>query len=232
MSKPLAELRERLLRAGIAPRHVRRYITELEEHVADLTAEEERAGQSGEAARAAAFGRLGSVDELAQRMIAKREFRSVAARAPWAVLGLGPLLCLTGAWALSLTILVTGWAMFLPQARTPFVGQLHGVAIAWFGMGRELYFTAPVLIGWGAAIVAARQRLRVAWAVVGWALLAWCAATAQVHAERIAQMSSGTPVWMVFGGASTANLTHALVVFLLIVTPYVVWRWREAGLRS
>ena len=232
MAQPFVELRERLLRAGVAPRHVRRYVTELEEHLADLTVEEERTAQSGEAARAAALARLGSVDELAQRMIAQRQFRSIAARAPWAVLAIAPLVCLAGAWAVSLTILVTGWAMFLPQAKTPFVGQLHGAAIAWFGMGRELYFTAPVLIGWAAAIVAARQRSRAAWAIVGWALLAWCAATAQVHAERIAQMRGGTPVWMVFGGASTANLMHALVVFLLIVTPYAVWRWREAGLRS
>jgi hypothetical protein len=40
------ELRERLLRAGVAPRHVRRYLRELSEHLADLRAEEERAGKS------------------------------------------------------------------------------------------------------------------------------------------------------------------------------------------
>ncbi len=33
----LHELRERLLRAGVAPRHVRRYLIELREHWADLT---------------------------------------------------------------------------------------------------------------------------------------------------------------------------------------------------
>ena len=44
MSKPFGELRERLLRAGVAPRHVRRYLNELDDHLADLRAEEERAG--------------------------------------------------------------------------------------------------------------------------------------------------------------------------------------------
>ena len=42
MAMWLRELRERLLRAGVAPRHVRRYLTELREHWADLTAEEGR----------------------------------------------------------------------------------------------------------------------------------------------------------------------------------------------
>jgi hypothetical protein len=46
MAMWLHELRERLLRAGVAPRHVRRYLTELREHWADLTAEEEREGRN------------------------------------------------------------------------------------------------------------------------------------------------------------------------------------------
>lgn len=50
MQTRLAELQERLLRAGIARRHVQRYVAELADHVADLRAEEESAGQSGQAA--------------------------------------------------------------------------------------------------------------------------------------------------------------------------------------
>jgi hypothetical protein len=57
MVKPFNELRERLLRAGVAPRHVRRYLKELADHLADLTAEEERAGRSGADAESAALAR-------------------------------------------------------------------------------------------------------------------------------------------------------------------------------
>jgi hypothetical protein len=39
------ELREHLLRAGVAPRHVRRYLTELREHFVDLAGEEEHSGR-------------------------------------------------------------------------------------------------------------------------------------------------------------------------------------------
>src|SRR5436190_18436822 len=41
MAEPFHEVRERLLRAGGTPRHVRRYLTELADHLADLRAEEE-----------------------------------------------------------------------------------------------------------------------------------------------------------------------------------------------
>ena len=85
MAKPFHELRERLLRAGIAPRHVRRYLTELSDHLADLRAEEERAGRSRADAESAALGRLGGMDTLAKAMIEQRQFRSWSVRAPWVV---------------------------------------------------------------------------------------------------------------------------------------------------
>ena len=46
MARLFDELVERLLRAGVAPRHVRRYLRELGDHLADLRAEEEHAGKS------------------------------------------------------------------------------------------------------------------------------------------------------------------------------------------
>ena len=61
MAKQWGELRERLLRAGVAPRHVRRYVTELEEHLSDLRAEEEHAGRSKAEAEQAARELWGDV---------------------------------------------------------------------------------------------------------------------------------------------------------------------------
>jgi hypothetical protein len=82
MAMWLHELRERLLRAGVAPRHVRRYLTELREHWADLTAEEERAGRNPAEAATLALTRLGRVDELARTMIEQPELRSWTAPVP------------------------------------------------------------------------------------------------------------------------------------------------------
>jgi len=84
-------LRERLLRAGIAPRHVRRYLRELTEHLADLTAEQRTAGYDEENATIRARALLGDDAELAAAMEEQPGFRSIAARFPWLVFPLLPL---------------------------------------------------------------------------------------------------------------------------------------------
>ena len=38
-----------------------------------------------------------------------------------------------------------------------------GFANLYFDVGRLIYFGAPILIGWGIALIAARQRLKAAW---------------------------------------------------------------------
>jgi hypothetical protein len=78
-------LRERLLLGGVAPRHVRRYLRELDEHLDDLTAQQRQGGYDGEDAAIRARARLGGDDELASAMLAQKRFRSWTARAPWAV---------------------------------------------------------------------------------------------------------------------------------------------------
>ena len=123
MPKSFDELRERLLRAGIAPRHVRRYLTELADHLADMRAEEERAGRSRADAEAAALIRLGGMDDLAKAVMEQRQFQSWCSRAPWAAFGFAPLFFLGGAYVVALFILWSGWKMFRPDADTPFVSE-------------------------------------------------------------------------------------------------------------
>ena len=130
MSKPFHELRERLLRAGVAPRHVRRYLTELGDHLADLRAEEERAGRSRADAESAALIRLGGVDDLSKAMIEQRQFQSWCVRAPWAMFGLAPLFLLAGSYFVALLILWSGWKIFLPGADTPFGTEYMGSQVS------------------------------------------------------------------------------------------------------
>ena len=59
MAKQFNELRECLLRAGVAPRHVRRYLSELGDHLADLKAEERKAGRSRAEAESCGDGATG-----------------------------------------------------------------------------------------------------------------------------------------------------------------------------
>jgi hypothetical protein len=82
MPRQFRELRERLLCAGIAPRHVHRYLAELSDHLADLTAEEQRNGLAPAEAQTSALARLGDSEHLAEAMIRKRQLRAWSARAP------------------------------------------------------------------------------------------------------------------------------------------------------
>jgi hypothetical protein len=229
MPKLFDELRERLLLAGVAPRHVRRYLGELADHLADLRAEGERSGRGPAEAEAAALSRLGRADELSAAMTGNRRLRSWSARAPWAVFGLGAPLLLAAVYMVACLILWTGWGIFLPGAESPFVGLLDGRAILYFGVGRLLYFSAPVLVGWGLGIVAIRQRSGAAWPLVGLAAVALIASAAQVHATLPVAPAGAGRVSMGFAvGASAPDaarfVLRALAMFLLGALPGLVWR--------
>lgn len=236
MANSFNELRERLLRAGVAPRHVRRYLNELTDHLADLRAEEERAGRNRADAESAAMMRLGRMDDLAQAMIEQRQFRSWCVRAPWAMFGLVPLCLLAGAYLIACVYLWCGWKIFLPGADTPFgasTGPIYGLENIYFQAGKFYYFGAPVLVGWAIGILAVRQRLRMVWPIVGLVLIAGMGATTQIHAGRTAVPNGPAHISMDFFTFAPSSqgisglLFHALVILLLTVVPYLSWRLRR-----
>ncbi|MDQ2889926.1 MAG: permease prefix domain 1-containing protein [Gemmatimonadota bacterium] len=231
LDEPLHELRERLLRAGVARRHVRRYLSELADHLADLKAEEECAGGSRSDAESAALVRLGGMDELANAMIERREFQSWCVRAPWAIFGLAPLFLLAGADFVACLVLWSGWKIFLPGTNTPFA-RIDGFAIFYFGVGRLIYYGAPILVGWVFALIAARQRINAIWPIVGLVLIALMSATAQVQASRPApggteHISMGVELGHSVQAISS-SLFHGLLIFSALVLPYLIWRLQKA----
>lgn len=230
MAKSFDELRERLLRAGVAPRHVRRYLSELGDHLSDLKMDERSAGRSPADAEAAALIRLGGMDDLANAMIEKRQFRSWSNRAPWAIFSLGPLLMLAVAYFIALLILWSGWQIFLLGADTPFL-RIEGFAIFYFGVGKLIYFGAPILVGWIVFLVAARQRFHVLWPIIGTTLVAFVSGAAQVRASRTAIPGGLGHIRMVFalpgsGEILLGRVVSALIVLSLGMAPYFIWRLR------
>lgn len=158
MPDPFAILRERLLRAGVRPRTVGRYVSELREHLDDLTLELEAEGFPAEEARQRAYSRLGSIDTLAMPMISDRQFHSWAARTPWAVFVLAPIVgygLIVGLLTLALVSVV-----------------LPGAAPGWFGMagraaGHFSSLVLPLAAAWLLAFMALRQRSRPLWPLLG-----------------------------------------------------------------
>ena len=232
MAKLFNDLRERLLRAGVARASVRLYLAELADHLADLTEAERRAGRGRAAADAAALFRLGEADGLAKAMIERRQFQAWSARAPWAIFGLAPLVLLAGAYLGAGLILWSGWKMFLPGANTPFV-PIHGPAVVYFGLGKLAYFGAPLVIGWTVGMIAARQRSNAVWPMVGLMPVALIAGAVQFHAVRSPPAGAAYRVWMDVPLAGMAGaLLHSVEIFLITATPYVIWRLARARLRD
>jgi hypothetical protein len=238
MPKPFHELRECLLHAGIAPRYVRRYLRELNDHLADLRTEEVGAGRTAADAESAALARLGRVDDLAKAMIEQRQLQSWFARAPWAMFGVAPILALAAAWAVALFILWSGWLIFLPGATTPLGTRVYGFANLYFQFGKAIYFFAPILVGWGVGVLAARQRLKAIWPAVGLIPIALIGGASQVSADRIAVPGGFGHIRMSFAlapsvqGAYPFGLVHAAILLTITALPYLIWQLQRTYWRS
>lgn len=159
MSRPFDALTETLLLAGVAPRHVRRYVRELEEHLDDLIALQNERGYDGEDAALRARALLGSDEELADAMRARPEFRSLAARAPWLVFGVIPpvlvLLLLAGDGLMMLGV----WAL-LPGYHPAPPEWLHQTAATW---GTIANLAAGPLAAVFLTVIAVNQRAPWRW---------------------------------------------------------------------
>jgi hypothetical protein len=161
-------------------------------------------------------------------------FHSWCVRAPWAVFGLAPLLLLAGAYFIACLYLWSVWAIFLPRADTPFgvrwTGPPYALQNLSFQLGKFYYFGAPILVGWGVGLIAARQRMKAFWPIVGLVFIALMGGTAEIHASR-----SGVPAWLghirmdffALGSSSQTLYEHvfrASLILFLTVLPWLISR--------
>jgi hypothetical protein len=162
-------VREQLLKAGIAPRHVGRYVTELREHLADLVARERATGLDAREAEARARTILGSDAQLTQAMLDRSPPRSWAVKAPWAVFGILPVVAIIAAVAVvAMTMMNLLWPVsnLLPAQMPASYQALIMAATILTG-----YVIGPVLAA-GAIAIALRQRLASSWVWTGLVLIA------------------------------------------------------------
>ena len=212
-------LREQLLRAGIAPRHVHRYVAELRDHLDDLVREERANGAAPGVAEAKARARLGNDDELAAVMLARPELRSLAARYPWAVFGLSPIAMVIAALAVGL--LLEGAAIY---AASKFFPHPTSAQREWFIFATEIWnalwtFAAPLAIAAGLCLLGLRQRIPPAWIFAGIALACFFGAFQEIHFAddgHHGELSLGSglfppfPAKLVVGGIQRLVFTLAL----------------------
>jgi hypothetical protein len=227
MLLPFENVREQLLRAGIAPRHAGRYVTELREHLADLTARQRTDGHSAKEAAERARALLGTDTELAEEMIARGAPRSLTARAPWAVFALLPVV------AIFLLITAIGYVMLriilLPvHALNPLPSGGYQTLVMGVSFVAS-YLVGPVFAA-GCIALALRQRLSSNWVWVGLALVAMVSAFLGFYSPPGAPYTL-VPVVHVNGHISAAATfavvgARALVLFTLAAMAYHTLRTR------
>ena len=153
----LETLGERLLRSGIAPRHVRRYLRELRDHYDDAIQEELRKGAGRVAAEESAAKRLGEPDHLVQSALARPELLSWSRRWPWAVYIVAPLLLFPVAFVATILVMVG----LTPSTELPYPAPLLEVlkAIRLLNL-----YALPVVAASGFALLARRRGVSRGWA--------------------------------------------------------------------
>ena len=150
-------LGERLLRSGIAPRHVRRYLRELRDHYDDAVQGELRKGADRAAAEESASKRLGETDHLVESALARPELLSWSRRWPWAVYIVAPLLLFPAAFVATILVMVG----LTPATELPYPVPLLEIlkAIRLLNL-----YVLPVIAASGFALLARRRGVSRGWA--------------------------------------------------------------------
>src|SRR5215471_1096166 len=201
-------LRERLLRAGVAPRHVRRYINELDDHWNDLVREAIAKGTRRAAAEADALVRLGDENDLAAAMLERRELCSLLARHPWASFAFGPLAMLVGSIIAALLIEAGVLSIISHFYKNP----MHRPPPEWFMLSLAAWnavptFVAPLAIALLFVVLGSRQRIS-----AGFTLLSVVVVCLLGGFQQLTFVDNGYHGELSFGSGLLPPFPHDLIV--------------------
>jgi hypothetical protein len=220
-----ASLAERLLRGGIAPRHVRRTIFELQCHSNDLVSEFTAADVSIEESEARASARLGTDDVLVESILARSELRSWASNWPWVAFGLLPLITLPAFFFASL-FLLAGIFEFAHHALGVLPATSGGLQFL-----RTIFLTvsvwlSPLVVAGTACFLAGRQRAPMVWPVIGTIIIGIIGALTNAGLDwPVAAPKGALSAGIGFSTSSVlAPATRAAVTLVFVLVPYVWWQ--------
>jgi hypothetical protein len=200
-------------------------VAELCDHFDDLVREETEKGSKQEIAEDVARARIGSDDELAAALLAKPGLRSVIARFPWAVFGLGPVLML--ALVVATVIVIEGGIIVWttnPRLRTDWARTSFDV-LNW-----AVTYSVPLGIAAILVLAGIRQRTRAVWIVTGAAIICVLGAFHEVGIRW--SDSPGDPSTLVAsfalappfpGHLLIAGLYRAAINVVLVGVGYWLW---------
>jgi hypothetical protein len=228
--KHFSSVAEQLLRAGIAPAHVRRLVTELQSHYESLFEDERARGQPREVAQELARRKLGADEEIVKRVLEDPALKSWGARWPFSFCSLAPVL----AWAASSVALIAALALAVQVSGYMNPAGTTGTAAVpvWLRQGTELFrwlliYGLPVLWAGLFARYAATRRLRSLWPLIGILVIAVLGATTNFsidwpHTGVRGQMSAGLgfgthlAALATFGARALSALVLGVAVYYLM----------------
>jgi hypothetical protein len=163
-------LSQRLLRAGVSSRHVKRLTEELEAHFADLVEELRSTGLSQAESESKAAARLGTEEVLAASILARPELRSWARQWPWLAFVVLPLVSLLAQFVLSMAAAV-GVLSFAKNVLG--LSALHPGPIPGIVQALQAYalWIAPVVAAGATWVFAAHRSAPLLWPILGSALI-------------------------------------------------------------
>jgi hypothetical protein len=242
MSLPFESVREQLLRAGVAPRHASRYVTELREHLADLIERERASGLDAKQASDRALTLMGTDADLVRAMIDRGTPRSLAARAPWVMLAILPVVLLVAVlWGARASMMHVLWPVRgLAPSDMP---EQYRALVALMSFG--VTYLLGALLAAGCIAVAVRQRLVSGWFWVGLSLIALLTGILGFHTHVIPP-HGGHMGGMVYSLAGLVYLhgqpnlaatlgawaLHAVVLFAIAAIAYHALRVRLMPLQG
>jgi hypothetical protein len=225
-TRRFAWLGERLFRAGVAPQHVVRVVSELESHFEDLVAEGRASGLTLSESESQAASRLGSDDVIAASILSRPELQSWSRRRPWLAFALLPLISLPVAFVVSMAAAVSAFKLSVhllgsswehPGLTPQICEAIQGFAL----------WVAPALTAGVACLVAARRRAPVVWPIMGCILIALLGAMTNAEFNWSQSQPQGTiSAGIGFPGRGPA-VGLRLALTLITLVPYL-WFKRTA----
>lgn len=211
---------EDLLRAGLAPRRVRRILFELESHLDDLREELEGQGMSRAEAEAEAMRKL-NADAIVAAARERPELHSDMRRWPAAAFTLLPLFVYASLFAGSLVLIALGLSFAkdvgLPVENSVILQQMTTAMTK----GIELLLPASVAITF--CILAASRRAPLSWTLAGVALVSLLGATTNAQLS-LPPLVSRPELGAGLGFSTEAfgmPLLRAACTFFVVIVPYL-----------
>jgi hypothetical protein len=219
----------RLLRGGVAPRHVRLIVKELHHHHADLLEDARAQGMPEVAAARSARQRLGTDDRLVAEALARPELRSWAHRWPWAVYGLGPLIAYLLVAATVLGMIAVGFSVcehYLTRAEVFAMVTVPSVRFVFEHFTWLIVYPLSLAAAAAFCLLAARRDSPIFWPLVGVLLVCVLGSGADVHFQY-----PDTPDGPGSIGAglalSLSVLLQGMLTSVVVFGPYLAWRMRR-----